>query len=136
MVAKNPNLIKSYLCKGDFNINHAHLKFNVIIFSFTDENNLHFILSPQLDISVYGKTELEAKESFEIHAEEFFKYTIKNNTLNEVLSDLGWDLSKEKPKVPPIARFMRKESQLVTLFEKYPVVSQPRSFDISSLATA
>ena len=51
--------------------------------------NRHFIFSPQLDISAQGATKLEAKESFEIHAEEFFKYTIKNNTLNEVLSDLG-----------------------------------------------
>lgn len=128
--------MKSYLCKGDFNINHSQLKFNVIIFSFTDENNIHFIFSPQLDITTFGTTELEAKEAFEIHVEEFFKYTIENNTLNEVLSDLGWGLSKEKLEAPPIGRFMKKESQLATLFEKYPVASQPRSFDISSLATA
>ena len=128
--------MKSYLCKGDFNINHAHLKFNVIIFSFTDESNFHCIFSPQLDISAYGTTEDEAKESFEIHVEEFFKYTFENNTLNEVLSDLGWGLSEQKIEVTPIARFMKKESQLADLFDKYPVISHPRSFNISSLATA
>ena len=128
--------MKSYLCKGDFNTNHTHLKFNVIIFSFTDENNLHFIFSPQLDISAYGTTESEAKEAFEIHLEEFFKYTFENNTLEDVLSDLGWGLNKQKIEAPPIARFMKKESQLSDLFDKYPVISYPRSFNISSLATA
>ena len=128
--------MKSYFCDGNFNSKNAHLKFNIIVFSFVDEKNIHFIYSPQLDITTYGNTEDEAKEAFEIHTKEFFKYTIENNTLTEVLSDLGWSFNGEKIEAPSITHFMEKDSLLPTVLESYPVSSHPRSFDIQTRAFA
>lgn len=48
------------------------------------------IYSPALDLSGYGNTINEAKESFKIALEEFIRYTLNENTFNDVMKKLGW----------------------------------------------
>jgi hypothetical protein len=67
-----------------------------------EEDNSHIIYCPALDISGYGKTEIEARESFETTINEFFSYTIHKKTFTEVLKELGWSVRKKgKPMIPP-----------------------------------
>lgn len=57
--------------------------------------------APALDLSTSGKTFQEAKKRFEEAAHIFFEEIIHKNTVDEVLSELGWEKHK-KIWQPPI----------------------------------
>ncbi|SRR5680860_922046 len=68
-----------------------------------EEDNVTIIYSPALDLSGYGYSKEEAKESFYEALHEFFRYTSNKRTLDKVLKDLGWAVrgSKKNPKFNP-----------------------------------
>jgi len=77
----------------------VHLPF--IIF---EDGGYQVLYCPPLDLTGYGTTEQEAKQSFEIVLDEYFKYTANKGTLLEDLTNLGWKIKKKnlrKPIVPP-----------------------------------
>ncbi len=57
--------------------------------------------SPALDISTAGDSLEEAKKRFEEIVKIFFEEIIQKNTLDEVLTGLGWR-KQEKIFVPPM----------------------------------
>ena len=59
---------------------------------------------------------------------EFFRYTHNKNTLDKVLTSLGWKLkgSKKKPKFDP-----PKDSELVTLNPMYNEIVNNKSYKVS-----
>jgi hypothetical protein len=57
--------------------------------------------TPALDISTSGKDEAQAKERFGEIARMFFADLIENNTVDDVLPDLGWK-KVEQRWTPPI----------------------------------
>jgi hypothetical protein len=63
------------------------------------ENDVWFQYSPELDITGYGKSELEAKKSFEHILEDFIKYTLKKGTIFDELERLGWTTNKKKKRL-------------------------------------
>lgn len=76
-----------------------------------NEDDVVIIYSPALDLSGYGHSQEEAKNSFSESLNEFFRYTNNKNTLNSVLKELGWSIkgTKKNPKFnPPL------DSDLVT----------------------
>ena len=58
------------------------------------EGDFWVALAPALRITGYGKTQAEAKKSFAIEAEIFFEETAKRGTLEKLLIEYGWILSK------------------------------------------
>ena len=71
---------------------------NIPVIEFKEEN-VYYLYTPALDVYGYGYTKTEAKDSFEICIEEFFKYTIENGTLVKVLTeDLGWKITETETK--------------------------------------
>jgi hypothetical protein len=58
--------------------NWIHVKLSLIEF---EEEGLHFIYFPALDLTGYGKTEEEAKQSYNLAMEEFLKYTSHKETI-------------------------------------------------------
>ncbi len=68
------------------------VRVKLFLVHFQDESKVHFIYSPHLDLTGYGNSVTEAKESFEIVFEDFVDYTIKKKTLAKVLTGLGWVL--------------------------------------------
>ena len=58
--------------------------------SFITEGDQIVAYTPALDISTSGKDEAEAKERFNELVSIFFKDLIENNTVDAVLSELGW----------------------------------------------
>ena len=61
---------------------------------------------PSLELSSFGKSDTEAKESFDEALKIFMEYCIENGTLEKNLLNLGWSLRK-LPTVkyePPIRR--------------------------------
>ena len=49
---------------------------------------------PSLELSSFGKTEIEAKESFDEALKIFMEYCIEHGTLEKNLLNLGWSLRK------------------------------------------
>ena len=58
--------------------NIVKVRLPLIMFS---EDDTQIIYCPALDLSGYGKTEPEARESFEITFDQFLQYTINKKTL-------------------------------------------------------
>jgi hypothetical protein len=93
-----------------------------------EEDNVTIIYSPALDLSGYGYSQPEAKQSFSEALHEFFRYTSNKKTLDKVLKDLGWAIrgSKKKPKFNP-----PKDSDLVALNPLYNEIVNSKSYKVS-----
>jgi hypothetical protein len=72
--------------KGDL-----HVSIDVML---VKEGDFWVALAPALRITGYGKTQAEAKKSFAVEAEIFFEETAKRGTLEKLLIEYGWTLSK------------------------------------------
>ena len=93
-----------------------------------EEDNVTIIYSPALNLSGYGYTQEEAKQSFTETLNEFFRYTNNKNTLDKVLKDLGWVIkgSKKKPKFNP-----PKDSDLVVSNPLFNEIVNNKSYKVS-----
>ncbi len=58
------------------------------------EGDYWVALSPALRVTGYGKTQAEAKKSFAVEADIFFEETAMRGTLEKLLIEYGWVLSK------------------------------------------
>jgi len=67
----------------------ASLQLNLPV-SFITEDHQVVAYTPALDISTSGKDEAEAKERFQELVGIFFQDLIENQTIDTVLTDLGW----------------------------------------------
>lgn len=77
------------------------------------EDKFWIAYCPILEISGYGDSEEQAKESFEVSLKIFIDETVKKGTLEKILLDLGWSLSKfpkASYKPPKLALSNRKKS--------------------------
>jgi len=118
--------MSQYIFEGKYQDRSASVKVRLFLVHFQDENKVHFVYSPHLDLTGYGNNVTEAKESFEIVFEDFVDYTIKKKTLTKVLTDLGWQLkgSEKHPKkviAPSITSVINDNNYVSEIFDKYPV---------------
>ena len=82
-----------------------------------EEGGLHFVYSPALDLTGYGKTEVEARESYNIAMEEFVKYTSNKETALQELERLGWIISKKKKvTAPSLSSLLQSRNYLEEIF--------------------
>lgn len=85
---------------------------NLSLIEFEDDG-IHFIYSPDLDLTGYGKREEDAKDSFNLAMEEFLTYTSRKGTIIKVLTKLGWKVTKkEKLSAPSLSELVRTRSYL------------------------
>ena len=115
-----------YIFEGKYQNKSTSVKVKLLLFHFEDENKIHFIYSPHLDLTGYGTTFEEARKSFGIVFEDFVDYTLKKKTLGKVLTGLGWKLngSAQKPKkvlAPSITSVIKDNEYVSEIFDKYPV---------------
>ena len=112
-----------FLFEGGYENQAGSVKVMLLLFHFEDENKVHFIYSPHLDLTGYGKNKEEAKNSFQIVFEDFVDYTLKKKTLNKVLTGLGWELrgSAQKPKkilAPSITSIIKDNEYVSEIFDR------------------
>lgn len=87
--------------KGKFQNTKATIDIDLAVMIF-EENGTQIAYIPALDISGYGKTEVEAKDSLQHCLSEYFSYTTNKNTLIEDLKSHGWTIRKKtKPFIAP-----------------------------------
>ena len=79
--------------KGRYQGGQHKINVSLFVISFK-ENDVCFVYSPALDITGYGNTADEAKDSFNITLQEFLRYTSNKNTLVNELKRLGWKVHK------------------------------------------
>jgi hypothetical protein len=73
--------------------------------SFIQEGASVIAYTPALDISTVGKDKADAKRMFDELVAVFFDDIVKNNTLDDVLTGLGWKKSEGVGEVgwqPPV----------------------------------
>lgn len=96
--------------------------FSLSLFIFEEDAN-QIVYSPALDLSGYGKTEIEAKKSFNICFEEFITYTTNKDTLVDELKRLGWKIKNENSKKknnyksPELSDLLKTDDYLAKIFE-------------------
>lgn len=111
------------------NLGFSNQKFHVglSLVEFYEEDVV-IIYSPALDLSGYGYSIEEAKNSFSESLHEFFRYTHNKNTLDTVLKNLGWSIkgTKKKPTFkPPL------DSDLVSSNSLYNEIVNNKSYRVS-----
>lgn len=77
------------------------LQFNFPV-SFLKEKKRFVAYTPALDLSTSGKTFEEAKRHFEEASLLFFEELIHKGTIDEVLSELGWQKIKKEWRSPVV----------------------------------
>ena len=87
---------------GQWDRGNENIKCRLPLIEFKEGGNL-IIYCPALDLSGYGATEEEARESFKTTLSEYFRYTVNKKTLARDLTRLGWTLraNLRKPCIPP-----------------------------------
>lgn len=80
---------------GSFNFGDSRATVNVTLFTW-EENGIHFIYSPSLDITGYGNTLGEAEDSFKHTMTEFVTYANRKGTIFDELERLGWAVNRRK----------------------------------------
>ena len=115
-----------YIFEGKYQGKSKSVRIRLFLVHFQDENKVHFIYSPHLDLTGYGNNLTEAQKSFEIVFEDFVDYTLKKKTLAKVLTGLGWELkgTEKHPKkviAPSITSVINDNKYVSEIFDKYPV---------------
>lgn len=118
--------MSKYLFEGDFQNMVGAINVQLLLIHFQDENEVHFIYSPHLDLTGYGSSLKAAKDSFGIVIDDFLDYTLKKNTLTGILKNLGWEVkgSLKKPKkvlAPKMAELIKDNDYVSDIFDRYPV---------------
>jgi len=75
-------------------------KVDVIMY---EEEDIHYVYTPALDLMGYGKTADEALRSWEVVLEEYLAYTSNKNTLVKDLENHGWKIKKSLNQFQPPA---------------------------------
>ena len=117
-----------YIFEGKFQGKTSVVRVKLLLFHFQDENKVHFVYSPHLDLTGYGNDENQAKKSFEIVMEDFVDYTVKKKTVAKVLADLGWEVkgSEKHPRkllAPSITTVINENEYISEIFDKYSVTT-------------
>ena len=88
------------------------IKLSMIIFT---EGESTVAYCPALNLSGYGESESEARNSFEVVLSEYLRYTVNKKSLSEDLKKHGWKIrgSLKKSPIPPTM------SELLSLNEDF-----------------
>ncbi len=115
----------NYIFQADYKNKQGEVKVKLLLVSFKDKQQTHFVYSPHLDLTGYGDSIKEAKESFGIVFNDFIEYTLNKNTLAKVLTKLGWTLkgTVKKPKkiLAPSMQSIVNTDYISEIFDRYPV---------------
>jgi hypothetical protein len=88
--------------KGERKFGTKSVKVDLQVLFFM-EDDIHYAYMPSFDLTGYGNTAAEAKESLTIVLDEFLRYTLNKNTLFIEMQRLGWKIkNKKNPMYAPL----------------------------------
>ena len=99
--------------QGEKKIGSKYVKLSLQVLFF-EEDKIHYAYMPSFDLTGYGKTEGEAKESLTVVLDEFLRYTLNKNTLFIEMQRLSWKIkSKKRPMhAPQMSDLINSNDQL------------------------
>ncbi|MDE6195086.1 MAG: hypothetical protein K2M83_14005 [Muribaculaceae bacterium] len=105
------------------------IKITLDLYLFNDDG-CYVAYSPALDLSGYGATEEEAKDSFSIVIEEYISYGLSKHTLVKDLREHGWKVrsfKQRKMSAPTFESLLRTNDVFRDILEnkEYRKVSEP-----------
>ncbi len=83
--------------------------------SIIKEGNSFIAFSPALDLSTVGDTFEEAQKRFEEAVELFFEEITEKGTVEEVLTELGWQKNKQQLVPPQVVSTQTKQFSIPSL---------------------
>lgn len=83
--------------KGEYSNGKTRINVKVGVYIFTDDDT-YIAYCPALDLSGYGNTEKEAKDSFVLSLSMYIEYCLNKNTLVKDLQKHGWGIKSMKQK--------------------------------------
>lgn len=119
---------------GSWGSKDKGVKVRLPLIFFTEDDN-QIVYCPALEITGYGKTEGEARQSFEISLDQFLAYTIHKNTFHCELRKLGWKLrGKKKPAHPPTMQHLLENNENFNrIFNEYSFRKVDEQFEIPAV---
>lgn len=84
--------------KAKYSDGRQNVELNLAIFLWQEES-ICYVYAPALDLTGYGLTKEEARESFETVLNEFIVYTHRKKTIFKELENLGWAVNKKKKRI-------------------------------------
>lgn len=107
--------------KGTVTSRKGKAEYVMPIFTFTDDG-CKIVYAPALDLTGYGKTESQARESFDQALEAFTEYAMNKGTLVKELKRLGWKIKTSTKKLksvssPDLADMLRSNDYLADVFQ-------------------
>jgi hypothetical protein len=109
--------------KSRYSANYKGSKYNIDInvdVYIWEEDNIHFVYAPALDLTGYDKSEKKAKESFTHVLNETIKYMHNKDSIFNELERLGWAVNRKKKRVsaPNIQELMEDNESFKDLLNK------------------
>lgn len=91
-----------------------------------EEDGIHYILSPVLDLTGYGYSVEEAKASFETILEEYIRYTHNKKTFFDDLEAHGWAVNRKKIRLvaPQLSELLEDNEELKEILAKKGLVRE------------
>jgi len=111
---------------GEFQFSGKSPKVDLIVVFF-EEEHIFYAYLPSLDLTGYGHTGSEAKESLKIVLDEFLRYTLNKNTFFIELQRLGWNIKNKKKAIPPPEMF-----DLINTNEQLREIINPKQYATSN----
>ena len=108
------NLFGRIFSKG--NVQTIEIEIDLIEFQ---EDGLYYMYTPALDLIGYGRTKEEAKKSWDIVMQEYFKYTMNKKTFIEDLENHGWSISKKHLNPPSFTWLIQNNEQVSEVVNKH-----------------
>lgn len=107
------------------------VEISLMIFLWQEET-IFYVYSPALDLTGYGLTKKEARESFETVLQEFLIYTHENKTIYTELEKLGWSINKIKGKVisPDFEELLTENEHFNHLYKSHNLIKDTSNFSL------
>lgn len=118
--------------KGTFNQGQYLITIGLSLYIW-EEEGITFVYSPALDITGYGVSEEEAKESFKITMGEFVSYTHNKKTIFDELESLGWTVNRKKKRVnaPDLEELRTDNGAFRNLLKKSNIRSENQNVELA-----
>jgi hypothetical protein len=111
------------MSKSRYAANYKGIKYNIdldVDVYIWEEDNVHFVYSPALDLTGYDETEAKAKEAFAHVLNNTLKYMNNKDSIFNELERLGWTVNRKKKRVsaPNIQELMDDNQSFKDLLNK------------------
>lgn len=122
--------------KAAYSTGESQVNLVLGVYIFTEEET-YIAYCPALDISGYGKNEIEAKQSFGEVVRQYLEYCIHEHTLTEDLQKHGWkveSIKQHKLISPDTVSMMKRNPDFKNLIENKEYSKYMENLSIPSFA--